>query len=121
MGFQRPQGGSICAATNSLMPLGIAVTVSDCVVAFLLLLKVFTQGSFKVVPEGNHALVRRKVLLLGIMGLFAWTAVSISLSLAVQQTDLSFVVELAHGGRPPVPRNADTHHVASRWPCYRSW
>ncbi|KAK0385241.1 hypothetical protein NLU13_7717 [Sarocladium strictum] len=52
VGVARPQFGSeFCVSTSLVMPLSIAVIVTDCAMAFFLLVKVFTQGSFKAVTE----------------------------------------------------------------------
>ncbi|KAH8170955.1 hypothetical protein LIA77_09736 [Sarocladium implicatum] len=77
VGTQRPQIDlPYCVAITLVLPLNLAAIVFDSGMAFALLVKVFTQGSFKIVPEGAHSVIRRKVLILGILAFAIWSALS---------------------------------------------
>lgn len=89
VGITRPQFSSeFCVSTTLVMPLNIAGIVFDCVMAFFLLVNVFIQGSFKTVTEGNHSVVRRKVLILGIIAFAIWSALSAPMLLGYQSMSL---------------------------------
>lgn len=77
VGVQRPQVNlQYCVATTLVLPLNLASIVFDCGMAFALLVKVFTQGSLKPDSASPHSIIRRKVLIMGILAFALWSGLS---------------------------------------------
>ncbi|CAM1506437.1 Fc.00g060780.m01.CDS01 [Cosmosporella sp. VM-42] len=87
VGVQRPQLDTICVTRTQVLPLGIAIVVTDGLFAAGLLAKAVSVG-FRVVQGDKTSADRSKAILLTICGLGIWTASSAPMLLGIKSIDL---------------------------------
>lgn len=77
VGFQRPQYKPTCVGKSLLVPIAVALISTDVAIVLMLLVRASSVGLFRDMQEKTHAWPRSRALLLTLLALSVWTAVSI--------------------------------------------
>ena len=89
VGFTRPEFSPVCAPISSALPAAIVTIVFDAMLIAVLGVRAFSTGLYEQMREKKEGAAKSKAILLIILGLAIWTALSIPMLLGMSGAHLT--------------------------------